>query len=165
MDSINEVTILGNIGADPKMYEGNTPRAAFNVATSRKYKDANQQTQTKTTWHRVVCFGRQAENVCNYFKKGSPIWVRGRLETREYQKQDGTKATITEIIMESFKFMDSKRDADQGYQPQPQQQAQYQPQPQQQYQQPQYQQQQQYQQAPQQPQYGNAYPSSDDVPF
>ena len=161
MDSINEVTILGNIGADPKMNEGNTPRTAFNVATSRKYKDANQQTQTKTTWHRVVCFGKQAENVCHYFKKGSPIWVRGRLETREYQKQDGTKAQITEIIMESFKFMDTKKDNDNnGYQAQPQQapQAQYQPQQQ-------YQRQPQYQQAPQ-PQYGgDNYSNGDDVPF
>lgn len=146
METINEATILGYLGSDPKMFEGNTPRAAFNVATSRKYRDANQQTQTKTTWHRIICFGKQAETVCTYFKKGSLIWVRGRLETREYQKQDGTKGNITEIIMESFKFMDSKRDADQGYQPQTQPQ-------------------QQYQQAPQQPQYGNAYPSSDDVPF
>lgn len=121
MESINEVAILGNLGQDPKMHEGATPRSTLSVATSRRFRDAQQQVQNRTTWHRVVCFGKQAETICQYFKKGNLIYVRGRLETREFQKQDGTKGQITEIIMESFKFMDSKKEANQDAQQTPQQ--------------------------------------------
>ena len=64
--------------------------------------------QTKTTWHRCVAFGKQAETIAKYVKKGDPLYIRGRYESREYEK-DGEKRTMFEVAVEEFKFMGNRK--------------------------------------------------------
>lgn len=108
MESINSCNLLGNLGRDPELRtSGSTPLCTFNLATSRRYRDGQGTVQTKTTWHRCVSFGKQAETIAQYVKKGDPIYVRGRYESREYEK-DGVKHTIYEVSVEEFKFMGNR---------------------------------------------------------
>ena len=108
MESINSCNLLGNLGKDPELKTvGSTSLCTFNLATSRRYRDAQGTVQTKTTWHRCVAFGKQADTIAQYVKKGDPIYVRGRYESREYEK-DGQKRTIYEVAVEEFKFMGSR---------------------------------------------------------
>lgn len=122
MESINSINLLGNLGKDPETRQaGSTALCTFSLATSRKYRDAQGVVQTKTTWHRCVAFGKQAETISQYVKKGDPIYVRGRYESRDYEK-DGQKRTIYEVAVEEFKFMGS-RDKNESGEHRPQQSA------------------------------------------
>ena len=105
MESINSINLLGHVGRDPELKTvGSSYLCTVNVATSRRFKDSQGEVQTKTTWHRCVAFGKQAETIAKYVKKGDPLYIRGRYESREYEK-DGEKRTIFEVAVEEFKFM------------------------------------------------------------
>lgn len=108
MECLNKQIILGRLGRDPEIKTDNNPRCMFSLATDRRYRDAQQQVQKKTQWHRVVAFGKTAETIAKYCKKGDWVYVEGRLESRDYQKQDGTKGTVYETVCEQFKFMNQK---------------------------------------------------------
>lgn len=110
MASVNKVIVLGRLGRDPdlKYTTGNAAICACSVATSRRYKDANGQPKEETEWHRIVFFGRQAELVNQYLRKGSNVYVEGRLRTRKWQGQDGQEKSTTEIIAEQMQFVDGK---------------------------------------------------------
>ena len=99
MSSINKAFILGNLGADPEVREteGGTSVANFSIATNKKYNNAAGELVEKTEWHRCVAWGRQAEILRDYTKKGDQVHIEGELQTREYEDKEGVKRWSTEI--------------------------------------------------------------------
>lgn len=102
---LNRATIIGNLTRDPelKSIPSGVKVASFSVATNRVWYDQNKQRQEATDYHNIVSFGKQAETIAQYMKKGSSIYVEGRLQTRSWE-QDGKKNYRTEIIAEKFQF-------------------------------------------------------------
>ena len=100
---INKVILIGNLGADPEVRYMPSGDAVANVriATSETWKDRNSgETQERTEWHNVVFFGKIAEIVKQYVRKGSKIYVEGKLRTRKWQTQDGQDRYTTEIVVD-----------------------------------------------------------------
>ena len=100
MKSINRVTLLGHLCADPdvKVTANQAHLANFNVATNQKWKDDDGKWQEKTEWHRVVCWNKIAENAGKNLKKGDPVYIEGNLTTRSWEGDDGQKKYMTEIV-------------------------------------------------------------------
>lgn len=99
--SVNKVILLGNLGKDPevKYTPQGTPVAKLTVATNYRYKDKNDQWQDQTEWHNVVLWQRLAEIAGEYLKKGSKVYIEGRLQTRSWDdKQTNQKRYMTEIV-------------------------------------------------------------------
>ena len=112
MRGLNKVTLIGNLGKDPEIQtlEGNIKVAKFSLATTENYKDSNGQNQSNTDWHNVVLWRGLADLANNYLKKGSLIYVEGKLKTRSYDDKDGQKKYVTEIIAEQLLLLDKKTD-------------------------------------------------------
>ncbi|GIU37621.1 single-stranded DNA-binding protein [Shewanella schlegeliana] len=172
---VNKVILVGNLGQDPEvryMPNGNAV-ANITVATSESWKDQQGQQQERTEWHRVVMFGKLAEITGEYLRKGSQVYLEGKLQTRKWKDQSGQDRYSTEVVVDqggSMQMLGSRnqnagapaqggnqnygqqqQQGGYGQQQQPQQQSSYQPKPQAPAQQGGYQQQpQQQQQAPQQ---------------
>lgn len=110
--SLNKVFLIGNLGADPELRHttGGIAVCTISVATTDKRKDNDGNMQEKTEWHRVNCWKHIAENVCKYLKKGSQVYVEGKLETRKWEK-DGVDRYSTEITGFTVQFLDSKSDS------------------------------------------------------
>lgn len=106
MASVNKVTILGNLGRDPEVRytPSNMAIATVNIATTYKAKDKEPETE----WHRVVFFGRTAEVVGEYLKKGSSVYVEGRLRTQKWTDKSGAERYTTEIVAESMQMLGGK---------------------------------------------------------
>ena len=105
--SINKVIILGRLGRDPEvktMPNGNQ-LTSIAVATSERYTDKQGQKQEQTEWHNVTFFGKQAEVIAQYFHKGSPIYLEGKLKTDKWQTPTGENRYATRIIGNSFSFV------------------------------------------------------------
>lgn len=116
MKSVNRVTLLGNVGRDPevKALTGGNVVAEFSLATSTggyTTKDGREVPQ-KTQWHRIKAFGAITSNIEKYVKKGSTIYVEGRIEYIEYEK-NGEKRTVTEIILEDMSLLSQHQAAPQ----------------------------------------------------
>lgn len=107
MASVNKVILIANFGRDPelKQIQNGTSLCNVSLATSRRYKDSQGQSQEETEWHRVAFFGRTAEVVCQYCHKGDSIYVEGHLQTREYTDRDGVRRFSTSIICESMQLL------------------------------------------------------------
>lgn len=108
MASINKVIIIGNLGRDPEVRFMPNGTAVCNlaVATTRSWKDKQSgDKMEETEWHRVSLFDRLAEIAGEYLKKGSPVYIEGRLKTRKWQDKDGKDAYTTEIIAESLQLL------------------------------------------------------------
>ncbi|OHA88689.1 MAG: single-stranded DNA-binding protein [Candidatus Zambryskibacteria bacterium RIFCSPHIGHO2_01_FULL_43_27] len=103
---INKAFIFGNLTRDPenKALPSGIQVANFSVATNRVWKDKNGAKQESVDFHNVVVFGRQAEIVTQYLRKGSSVFVEGRIQTRSWDGQDGTKKYRTEIVAEKIQF-------------------------------------------------------------
>ncbi len=103
---INKAMIYGNLTRDPetRALPNGTPVSSFSVATNRVYKDKNGAKQESVDYHNVVVFGRQAEIVTQYLRKGSSVFIEGRIQTRSWDDKDGTKKYRTEIVAEGFQF-------------------------------------------------------------
>ena len=104
---LNKVLLYGNLTRDPelKALPGGSQVANFGMATNRSFKDKGGQRQETTEFHNVVAFGRTAEVIAQYCKKGRPIFVEGRLQTRSWEDKDGGKKNYrTEIIVDTFQF-------------------------------------------------------------
>lgn len=108
MASVNKVIILGNVGQDPEIRQGNFIVAALSIATTRKWRDKAGETQSETEWHRVSAFGRLAEIISQYVRKGDPIYIEGRLRTRKYEEKQGVERWVTEIIAEQLQLLRQK---------------------------------------------------------
>ncbi len=103
---LNKAIIIGNLTRDPelKSLPSGIKVASFSVATNRTWKDQSGKRQEAADYHNVVVFGRQAETVSQYMRKGSNILVEGRMQTRSWDAADGTKKYRTEIIAEKIQF-------------------------------------------------------------
>ena len=134
MASVNKVIIVGNLGRDPEIRYMPSGDAIANiaVATSFKSKDKNTGEQKELTeWHRISFFGRLAEIVGQYLKKGSSVYVEGRLQTRKYTDKDGVEKYATDIVAEQMQMLGGRQGMggdggmdDGGYDAPPQQQQQ-----------------------------------------
>ena len=108
---VNKVILIGNLGKDPEVRYSPNGGAMANVtiATSESWKDKNTGEQVdKTEWHRVVFFRRLAEIVGEYLKKGSKIYIEGKLQTRKWQDKNGKDNWTTEIIANEMQMLDSR---------------------------------------------------------
>lgn len=105
--AVNKVIILGNLGADPELRYSASGAAVcnFRVATNERWTDKDGTTQERTEWHKVVVWGRQAENCEKYLAKGRQVYVEGRLQTREWDDKDGNKRHTTEVVAQSVQFL------------------------------------------------------------
>ena len=116
MAGVNKVIILGNLGADPELRSSpsGVTSCRLSIATSMNWTDKGSgEKKEKTEWHRVVFFGRSAEVIDQYLKKGQQLYVEGRLQTSKYEK-DGIERFSTDIIGESFNFISGSGSSNQG---------------------------------------------------
>jgi len=108
---INKVILIGNLGKDPEVRYSPNGAAVANctIATSESWKDKNTGEQVeKTEWHRVVFFKRLAEVVGEYLKKGSKVYIEGKLQTRKWQDKEGKDRYTTEIVANEMQMLDSR---------------------------------------------------------
>ena len=113
MSSVNKALIIGNLGQDPeiKYTQSGSPVANLSVATSERWKDKNTGEQKEQTeWHRVVVFGRLAEIAEQYLKKGSKVFIEGKIQTRDWEDADGNKKYTTEVVCAMFTMLGRKMD-------------------------------------------------------
>lgn len=113
--SVNRVIIVGNLGKDPETRSttNGDPVANFSIATAEKFTNKAGQPQEKTEWHRCVAFKRQAEIIGQYAKKGSLVYVEGKIVYGEYEKE-GVKRYTTDIMVQNFQFLGKKDDSPSG---------------------------------------------------
>ncbi len=113
---LNKVMLIGHVGKDPEMKytPGNVAIANFSVATTESYKDKTGALQERTEWHRIVTFGRTAEVMGEYLKKGQQVYVEGRLQTRSWDDDKGQKRYITEVVALTVQFLGKKQDGGGG---------------------------------------------------
>lgn len=116
MKGINKVTLLGNLSGDAeyRVLTNNGAQKAVStvsLATNETFKDAQGNTQEKTEWHKLVFWDKLADVVHNYTRKGSKVYVEGKLRTRSYQDKNGNDRYITEIQVTELVLLDSKSDA------------------------------------------------------
>ncbi len=106
----NKVQLIGNLGNAPeiKNMEDGKKMARFNVATNEKYKNANGEKITETTWHNLVAWGKVAEIAEKYLLKGSEVVIEGKLINRSYVDKDGIKKYISEVQVNELLLLDSK---------------------------------------------------------
>jgi len=116
MASVNKVILIGNLGRDPetRYTTGGDAVTNLRIATTETWKDKSGEKQEKTEWHTVVLFGRQAEIAGEYLKKGRPVYIEGRLQTRKYTDKDGVEKYSTESVGDRMQLIGSGRDASGG---------------------------------------------------
>ena len=105
--SVNKVVLLGHLGADPETRYTQAGSAVVNIrlATSEKWTSKDGQPQERTEWHRVVMFGRLAENCRDYLSKGSQVYLEGKIQTRQWEDRDGNKRYTTEVVAKEVQFL------------------------------------------------------------
>ena len=101
---MNNVTLVGNLGKDPEYREGSTNVCKFSVAVQDGYGD-----KKRTDWIPIVCFGKTADNCNKFLRKGSKVWVVGRIQTGSYEK-DGRKIYTTDVIASQVGFIDTTKE-------------------------------------------------------
>jgi len=128
MASVNKVILIGNLGADPETRYLPSGDAVTNIriATTENWKDKSGDRQEHTEWHRISFFGRLAEIAGEYLKKGSPVYVEGRIRTRKWQDKEGQDRYSTEIVADRMQLLGGRgadgaggRDAGGGDRPAP----------------------------------------------
>lgn len=157
--ALNKVMLIGNVGQDPTVRyldqgpqnpNGNTKVATFTLATSERYRDRSNELRENTEWHNIVAWRNSADIVEKYVKKGTQLYIEGKLRTRSWTDQTGNKRYTTEVVVDSLQLLGRRSDGESA-------QGQYQQAPAQvQYQQP--------AQEPYQPKETPA-PPEDDLPF
>jgi len=116
MASVNKVILIGNLGADPEVRYLPSGDAVANIrlATTDTWKDKSGERQEHTEWHRVAFFGKQAEIVGEYLKKGSPVYVEGRIRTRKWTDKEGQDRYSTEIVGDRMQMLGSRSGGSEG---------------------------------------------------
>jgi single-strand DNA-binding protein len=114
--SVNKVTLLGNVGKDPEIRSSASGVMVANLtlATSDRYQDAQGNWQDRTEWHTLVAFKRTAEIVRDYVKKGSKLYIEGKLQTRSWDDKEGVKKYRTEIIVNELVLLSSRDEGSGG---------------------------------------------------
>jgi single-strand DNA-binding protein len=115
--SVNKVILLGNVGKDPEIRStpGGTMVASFSLATSDRYQDQQGNWQDRTEWHNLVAFKRTAEIIRDYVKKGSKLYVEGRIQSRSWDDKEGLKHYKTEIIINDLSLLSGREEGSGGY--------------------------------------------------
>ena len=123
--SLNKAMLIGNFGRDPEVryLEGNNGAkvATFTLATTERYRDRNGETRENTEWHNIVAWRNTADVVERFVKKGTQLYIEGRIRTRSWDDQTGNKRYTTEIIADTLQLLGKKSDnpgGQSGYQPQ-----------------------------------------------
>ena len=114
--SLNKCMIIGNLGRDPEMRYTPSGQAVtqFTVAVNRNYKDAQGERQEETEWFRVVAWGQQAEFSAEYLRKGAKVYIEGRIQTRQWEGQDGQKRYTTELVANTIQNLERRPREDAG---------------------------------------------------
>jgi len=129
MSGVNKVILIGNLGSDPtvRFTQGGTAVANFNIATTERFNNRNGEREERTEWHRIVAWGKLAEICQQYLKKGKQVYIEGRLQTRQWEDQQGQKKYTTEIVASNMQMlgragdtMDVPSQDDNDYSPEPQ---------------------------------------------
>jgi len=107
MASVNKVILVGNLGRDPELryIQSGQAVANFTLATNDRWRDKEGNNQERTEWHRIVVWGKSAENCAQYLQKGRSVYVEGRLQTREWEDKDGNKRQTTEVVAQAVQFL------------------------------------------------------------
>lgn len=107
MASVNKVILIGNLGRDPELRFTRDGQgvANFTLATNERWRDKDGQNQERTEWHRIVVWGKQAENCAQYLQKGRSCYIEGRIQTREWEDKEGNKRQTTEIVAQNVTFL------------------------------------------------------------
>jgi single-strand DNA-binding protein len=113
MASVNKVILIGNLGRDPEVryLPSGEAVANVNVATTDVWKDKSGEKQEHTEWHRIAFFGKLAEIAGEYLKKGSPVYIEGRIRTRKWQDKEGQDRYSTEIVADRMQLLGSRSGA------------------------------------------------------
>ncbi len=111
--TLNKVILIGRLGADPdvRYTQSGLPVVRFNLATNERVPVGEGNWEDRTEWHRIVAFGKIAENCANYLSKGRLVYVEGRLRTNQWEDAQGVRRYTTEIMASDVGFLDSGRDA------------------------------------------------------
>jgi len=111
--SVNKVILVGRLGRDPETrYTGGGQAVAnFTMATDESYKDKNGERQKRTEWHRITAWGKLAEICQQYLKKGTMVYIEGRIQSREWQDKEGQKRTSYDIVANTMKMLSSRADS------------------------------------------------------
>lgn len=116
MASVNKVILVGNLGRDPELryIQSGQAVANFSLATNERWRDKEGNNQERTEWHRIVVWGKSAENCAQYLKKGRSVYIEGKLQTREWEDREGNKRTTTEINAQTVQFLGGRSGGDSG---------------------------------------------------
>ena len=108
--SVNKVILIGNLGKDPELRytSGGVAVTTFSLATNESWKDPEGNTQERTQWHNVVAWRKLAEICGEYLKKGSKLYLEGRIQYRNYDDKNGVKRSVTEVVMDEMVMLDSR---------------------------------------------------------
>lgn len=110
--SVNLAILVGNVGQNPdiKVFDGGTKKATFSLATSEKYKDRNGEVHENTEWHNIVCWRATADVVERFVKKGTQVYIQGKITTRGWEDQSGQKRYTTEIEVSNLQLLGGRQD-------------------------------------------------------
>ena len=113
---VNKVILVGNLGADPelKYLPSGVPVVNFSLATSESWTDKDGERQERTEWHRLVLWRKLAEIAEKYLRKGSKLYVEGKLQTRSWDDQSGQKRYTTEVVVNDMQMLDGRSDMSGG---------------------------------------------------
>lgn len=110
--SVNLAILVGNVGQNPdiKVFDGGIKKATFSLATSEKYKDRNGEVHENTEWHNIVCWRATADVVERFVKKGTQVYIQGKITTRSWEDQNGQKRYTTEIEVANLQLLGGRQD-------------------------------------------------------
>ena len=112
MSSVNKALVLGHVGKDPDVhtFDNGKQKASFSIATSEKYKNKDGELVEDTQWHNIVCWGKTADIVEKYVRKGNQVFVEGTIKYSQYENKDGVMVNKTEINCFTITMLGSKND-------------------------------------------------------
>ena len=116
MASVNKVILIGNLGADPELRYTNTGTAVanFRIATNDQWTDKNGEKQERAEWHNIVAWSKLGEICGKYLKKGRPVYIEGRLQTRQWEDQSGNKRYTTEVVAQVMQMLGARGESADG---------------------------------------------------
>lgn len=114
MASVNKVILVGNLGRDPELryIPSGQAVANFTLATNERWRDKDGNNQERTEWHRIVVWGKSAENCAQFLQKGRSVYIEGKLQTQEWEDKDGNKRRTTEVVAQTVQFLGGRGGAE-----------------------------------------------------
>ncbi|MDG1483546.1 MAG: single-stranded DNA-binding protein [Myxococcota bacterium] len=114
--TVNKVILIGNLGQDPELRNTKSGTAVVNlrIATNERRRNQEGQWDNHTEWHSVVAFGKTAENINRFMKKGRQLFIEGRLQTRKWEDQNGNERYSTEVVADNVRFLSNRSDDEGG---------------------------------------------------